>query len=91
MIDVCDIPALPENVVQYAELYLSPANPVKGSPFKVGDKVRFTNEYGVQFDEVVIGFDPDGHQAYPNGRYIHLWCVGAAYWFGHKDHELEIL
>lgn len=52
--------------------------------FKVGDKVTFTNEFGVSFNGLtIIGIEKDnsfyGRQIYTNSD---------AYWFPHKPSEL---
>lgn len=53
--------------------------------FKVGDKVSFTNEYGITFKGyTVIGFAP--LEDHFNGRFIHL--DKEAWWFPKKPESL---
>lgn len=62
-----------------------PAN-VK-TEFKVGDKVTFTNEYGVIFEgKTIIGFASEENQF--NDRFIYIDCD--SYWFPHKEDELKL-
>jgi hypothetical protein len=42
---------------------------------KVGDKVKFTNDYGVKFDGVITGFSPEVSY----GRFVY-WD-NSAWWF----------
>ena len=54
--------------------------------FKLGDKVTFTNQYGVEFkDKTIIGFSHDG-DLHKYGNHIHIDTD--AYWFPHKEEEL---
>lgn len=56
--------------------------------FKVGDRVTFTNEFGVSFPgRVIIGFAADDSF---NGRFIHFTGIDhpGAYWFPCKPDEL---
>lgn len=56
------------------------------SGFKVGDKVTFTNEYGVSFYNLnIIGIDSD-NSFY--GRQIYLNTD--SYWFPHTPNELTM-
>jgi hypothetical protein len=62
---------------------ISPINEIEG--FKVGDKVTFTNEFGVIFKSfTIIGIDKD-NSFY--GRQIYLNTD--SYWFPHKPSELK--
>lgn len=57
-------------------------------PFKVGDLVTFTNDYGVKFyNRRVIGFsnNPDFTR---RGMFIHL--SKDAYWFPNSADQLEL-
>lgn len=56
---------------------------------KVGDRVTFTNEYGISFHDMrVIGFAEDDSFY---GRFIHITgpTYPGAYWFPHKPSELK--
>jgi hypothetical protein len=54
--------------------------------FKVGDKVTFTNEYGVVFpNHVVVGFA--NHEQMLNGRFIFI--DSDAYWFPKNPDQLK--
>ena len=53
-------------------------------PFKVGDEVTFTNEYGVAFPGLrIVGFDEDDSFY---GRFIYL--NDSAWWFPCKQEQL---
>jgi len=66
----------------YAEKMLS-ATPKIETDYKVGDKVTFTNEYGVSFaGNTVIGFSDEPLY----GRFIHL--DHDCYWFPVKPESL---
>jgi len=56
----------------------------------VGDAVIFTNESGLRFDMVIVGFSEDDSFY---GRFIHLArhssvVAGDAWWFPHKPAEV---
>lgn len=61
--------------------------------FKIGDHVIFTNDYGVEFEEYVIGFTPEPDPALRNG-FIHLATnpeseSGSAWWYPHHEQCLR--
>jgi hypothetical protein len=59
--------------------------PSTESRFKVGDSVIYTNEYGVEFESVIVGFsDIDGRD-----RHIHL--DNDCYWFPVSDGDLRFV
>lgn len=60
-------------------------NPPIACNFKVGDKVNFTNDYGVVFrNETVTGFSP----TIEGGRFVYLdW---ASWWFPAKPEQLKM-
>lgn len=59
--------------------------PPKGCPFKSGDIVTFTNDYGVKFkDQKIIGFAKEPLF----DKYIHL--SGEAFWFPSPDDQLKL-
>lgn len=62
----------------YIKKELSQRPPVP-CDFKVGDKVIFKNDYGVEFELTVLGFS--NGTILKNGAFIHL--DGGAYWFPH--------
>ena len=58
---------------------------------RVGDKVIFTNDNGVSFNQVVIGFSAN-HNFY--GRFIHAICEGGTWegsagWFAHHPSQIQ--
>ena len=60
--------------------------------FKLGDKVKYTNDYGVEWIMVVIGFSTDLmkhnmfiHTDFPEGSHH-----GAAWWCPKRENSLEI-
>jgi len=61
------------------------------SGFAIGDRVIFTNDYGLKFDMDIIGFS-ESTSFY--GRFIHLVRhkqneSGSAWWFPHLPSELK--
>lgn len=74
-----------QEMEEYIESQLSSEPPVS-CDFKVGDKVIFTNYYGVEFELKVIGFSKD-NDLFKYGNFIHL--NSGAYWFPHKPSELR--
>lgn len=65
---------------EYFDKYLT-STPPEGTGLQVGDKVTFTNDYGVQFhDMYILGF---------NGDEIHLRGQGAAFWFPKKIEQIK--
>ena len=65
---------------EYFDKYLT-STPPEGSNLQVGDKVTYTNEYGVKFkDSYILGFDGDN---------VHLRGQGHAYWFPNKIDSVE--
>lgn len=57
--------------------------------FKVGDKVTFTNEYGLTFPGLrIIGFDKGNGSLFKYGKHIYLDT--SAYWFPHAESELTL-
>lgn len=78
-----------EPVPLWERLSLQPVPPVP-CPFAAGDRVIYTNDYGLKFDMDVIGFSKD---ASFYGRFIHLArhgrdVNGSAWWYPHAPHEL---
>ena len=79
-----------EKAPLYEHYKLKPVPPVP-CDFCIGDRVIFTNEYGLKFDMDVIGF-ADNTEFY--GRFIHIVRHGSngdgsAWWFAHKPDELK--
>jgi hypothetical protein len=74
------------NFEKYVKNSLSPDPPVD-CKYKVGDKVIFTNDYGISFEDMeVIGFRVHDDM---KGRFIHLGDEGSAYWYPHGPGELS--
>lgn len=62
--------------------------PPKPCEFKVGDVVKFTNDYGVEFEpRKVIGFTKPEHELH--GRFIHIDTDCP--WFPVKPESLTLL
>lgn len=64
--------------------------PPEPCPFTVGDRVIYTNEYGVKFDEDVVGFSKDSSF---QGGFIHIVRHGTdgdgnAWWYPHHPSVL---
>lgn len=63
-------------------------NPPIDCQLKVGDIVRFTNDYGVIFEpRKIVGFAKPEHTFY--GRFVHIDSDCA--WFPVKPESLEII
>lgn len=67
---------------------LQPVAPVPCN-FKLNDRVIFTNDYGVLFNQTVIGFSENDNF---HGNFIH--CItdtweGSAGWFPHHPNQLK--
>ncbi len=58
--------------------------PPEGCDLQVGDKVEWTNDYGVVFHNTVIGFNYDGWYQKEYKKYVHFDTE--SYWFPH-DHK----
>jgi len=74
----------------WERLGLRETPPVECGGLAVGDAVIFTNECGLRFDRVIVGFSEDDSFY---GRFIHLasHCsvvAGDAWWFPHKPAEI---
>lgn len=63
--------------------------------FKKGDKVIYTNDAGIEFEMIVVGFTDrkDWPEDYLPGRFINIsqneTGEGSAWWFPHKPSELR--
>ena len=72
------------------KLKLSQISPIP-SKYKIGDRVIFTNIYGIQWDMKIIGFSAPSF-----GRFIHLDfheesnSSGAAWWSPHAEKDLKL-
>lgn len=61
-------------------------SPPVPTEFKVGDRVTFTNDYGVKFhDRVVTGFSP----SVENGRFVYL--DNDSWWFPLNPAQLSVI
>lgn len=57
--------------------------------FKVGDRVNYTNDYGIEFiDKLVIGFAKEIHIP---GRFIHLSGNASPYWMPVSPDSLTLV
>ena len=63
--------------------------PPDGCPFKVGDKVKWVNDYGVAWEHEIIGFDTESWYNKEYKCYVHL--NSDAYWFPHDHTKLELI
>ena len=62
------------------------SEPPKPCGWKVGDPVKFTNDYGAVFEPLrVIGFTKPEHELH--GRFVHI--DGGAPWFPVKPESLS--
>lgn len=90
---------LPNDVIEYAVEQLS-MSPPEGceTRFKVGDRVIYTNSYGVVFGDegdtprYIIGFSKEVNQVRPNNFIMDCSqdSCGDAFWFDNADHEFEL-
>lgn len=81
-----------EKLVHYVRFNLQSVPPVPCN-YRIGEKVLYTNEFGVSFEMEVVGYSPDTSFY---GRFIHLITAGtdgsgSAYWFPHTPEELTKL
>ena len=53
----------------------------------VGDRVRWVNDYGVVWENRVIGFNYDREYNRESGKYVHLDTD--SFWFPHRADSLE--
>lgn len=63
--------------------------PPMGVPLKVGDKVRWTNENGVTWENTVIGFDTESWYNKKYGKFVHIDTD--SYWFPHHHDDFELI
>lgn len=75
-----------EKMAQFIQNYLV-ENAPEGSDLKVGDTVYWTNEYGVDFENKIIGFNYDGWFQEKYKKFVHLDT--GCYWFPHSVAELS--
>ena len=94
----CEIPQKPKRIhgapiPEWEKLGLLEHSPQPGDGLQIGDTGVYSNDYGVEFEEEVIGFSvPD--PGFRNGAYIHLKtaghsCDGSAWWFPHRADEFR--
>lgn len=62
--------------------------PPEGCPFHVGDKVLFTNDYGVKFELEVYGFRVPVSDFLPDNT---MYIFTDAYWFPVKPSTCKLL
>lgn len=65
--------------------------PPEPTEYRIGQRVIFTNEYGLKFEMEVVGFAKDSSF---QGRFIHTIRAGtdgsgSAWWFPHRPSELS--
>lgn len=73
---------------KYIEERLVSSPPVP-CDFKVGDKVVYTNEFGVIFKDMeIIGFSKSDHDLFKYGKFIHL--NSDCYWMPESPDSLQI-
>ena len=63
--------------------------PPSDSTLKVGDKVEWTNDYGVKFESIVVGFNYDGWFQAKYEKFVHLNTD--AFWFPHDHKTLRVV
>jgi len=69
---------------QFAKKEKLSASPLNGEPFTAGDKVTFTNDYGISFSGLrVIGFSNEIYKG-SGTIYLDYDCC----WFPTKPHKL---
>ena len=61
----------------------------KYSDLQVGTEVEWTNDYGVKWQNKIIGFDYTSDRAVRYGATVHLNT--GAFWFGHNPAELTVI
>ena len=74
-----------------AKKYKLDSEPPQPTQFRLGDKVIFTNDYGVQFEEEVIGYSKTDPMYTKYGHFIHLLPTNGteeAFWYPHRENQL---
>lgn len=62
------------------------ANAPEGCTLKVGDVVKWINDYGVEFTHKILGFNYDGWYQKEYKKYVHL--DSESWWFPHDHNTL---
>ena len=76
------------NMKNYIQKELSNIPP-KGVNLKVGDRVRWVNDFGVVWEHKIIGFNTTNKYNRTYKKYVHLDTD--SYWFPHSHEELTKL
>lgn len=63
--------------------------PPEGSELKVGTKVKWTNDYGVEWEHKVIGFNYEREYNKNYNCFVHLNTE--SYWFPHDHKALTVI
>ncbi len=60
-------------------------------PLAVGEHVIFTNDYGVEFEQRIIGFsDNELNERFGGEQVVYTYSEGAAYWMPKKVKQLRL-
>ena len=62
---------------------------LKDCSLKVGDRVKWKNDYGVEWEHTIIGFNTTNEFNKEYERYVHL--DSDAYWFPHSVDSLTLV
>lgn len=62
--------------------------------YKIGEKVIYTNDYGLEFEVVIVGFSADEVMFGKYGKFIHFVVDlsnprSSAYWMPHKKSDFR--
>ena len=74
-----------EKMTKFIESLVS--NSPEGSDLKVGDTVYWTNDFGIEFENKIIGFNYDGWYQEKYKKFVHLDTD--SYWFPHDHLKLS--
>ena len=76
-----------EKMTKFIESLVS--NSPEGSDLKVGDTVYWTNDFGIEFENKIIGFNYDGWYQEKYKKFVHLDTD--SYWFPHDHKTLKVV
>lgn len=65
------------------------STPPAGSNLKVGDTVRWTNDYGVSWEHQIIGFNYTFYRNEKYHKFVHL--NSGCYWSSHDHRQLTVI
>ena len=79
-------------LIDRAKKYNLDTEPPQPTQFKLGDKVIFTNDFGIEFEEEVIGYSKYDPMYTRYGHFIHIIPTSGleeAFWYPHRENQLR--